>query len=42
MLVMSDSSGAAGESVYVVYMILSVHDGTRFVLNRVKGLYIKE
>lgn len=33
MLSMSDLSGAVGESVYVVYIILSVHDGVRLVLN---------
>lgn len=31
-LVISDFSGVIGESVYVVYMILSVHAGVRFTL----------
>ena len=38
MLVISDLSGAFGESVYVVYIILSVQDGVRFVLNREMSL----
>lgn len=33
---MLDLSGVVGESVYVVYKILSVHDGVRFVLNSLR------